>query len=231
MTAMVQLSVMGGTLDDQLSWTPIAKPLRRAIINTLFSTSLSDGQFDSIDGLDAYFNDWYEIENNVAAGHVSVRTHREVLNIIVQLQTTSQTRSEIHSTLLQGDPTVEGKLLDASIDLAVRLWLTVSVGSIRQSLTPGKTLTWKKDKVQDTLHRDLWPPSQLDEKVKLPKTFIAANLEKIAGLKVIWTSNLADHLCLKDDDTKVMLYHQATFLELHKDSNRYASSGVKPICS
>ena len=56
----------------------------------------------------------------------------------------------------------------------------------------------------------------LSENAKLPKAFTAANLEQIAGIKVQWTSNLADHLSLKDDDTKVMLYHQASFLELHK---------------
>ena len=47
-----------------------------------------------------------------------------------------------------------------------------------------------------------------------------ANLEKIAGIQVRWTSNLADHLALRDDDKKVMLFHQASFLELSKESRR-----------
>ncbi|KAL9629110.1 MAG: hypothetical protein Q9164_007017, partial [Protoblastenia rupestris] len=62
------------------------------------------------------------------------------------------------------------------------------------------------------------PKSQLSDTVKLPKGFNAPNLERIAGIRVAWTSNLADHLLLKDDDTKVMVYHHGTFLELHKSS-------------
>lgn len=56
----------------------------------------------------------------------------------------------------------------------------------------------------------------LTDLVKLPQAFIAAHLERISGIKVIWTSILADHLLLKDDDTKLMLFHQVSILELHK---------------
>ena len=54
--------------------------------------------------------------------------------------------------------------------------------------------------------------------VKIPQSFTAAHLEQIAGIKVIWTSNLAGHLLLKDDDTKLMLFHQVSILQIHKKS-------------
>jgi hypothetical protein len=35
----------------------------------------------------------------------------------------------------------------------------------------------------------------------------------------VWTSNLADHLLMRDDDTKVILFHHACFLRKHRDGN------------
>lgn len=61
------------------------------------------------------------------------------------------------------------------------------------------------------------------------QSFTAANLEKIAGIQVQWTSNLAGHLSLKDDEKKVMLFHQVSFLELSKDSQRYATDFVPSL--
>jgi hypothetical protein len=56
----------------------------------------------------------------------------------------------------------------------------------------------------------------MSESVKLEKIFNARNLEHIAGIKVRWTSNLADHLRMRDDDTAVELFHYASFLRFHQ---------------
>ncbi|KAH8787220.1 hypothetical protein BGZ57DRAFT_736592, partial [Hyaloscypha finlandica] len=53
--------------------------------------------------------------------------------------------------------------------------------------------------------------------VKLERLFTARNIERLADIQVIWTSNLADHLQLEDDDTKVRLFSHTSFLELHRD--------------
>jgi hypothetical protein len=54
------------------------------------------------------------------------------------------------------------------------------------------------------------------EKVKLDKIFIARNLSRIAGVEILWTDNLVDHLRLTDDDTKVHVFHHASFLEFQQ---------------
>lgn len=41
--------------------------------------------------------------------------------------------------------------------------------------------------------------------------FTARNLERVAGIRVIWTSNLADHLHLEDDDTSVRIFYHVSF--------------------
>jgi len=55
-------------------------------------------------------------------------------------------------------------------------------------------------------------------RVKLDRPFTARNLERIAGLKIVWTDNLPDHLRLMRDDTEVAIYHHASFLEHQKKS-------------
>jgi hypothetical protein len=53
----------------------------------------------------------------------------------------------------------------------------------------------------------------LKEHVKLEKLFNAYNLSRIARIEVVWTSNLADHLRMQDDDTRVAIFQHAFFLE------------------
>jgi hypothetical protein len=52
--------------------------------------------------------------------------------------------------------------------------------------------------------------------VKLEKIFTAQNLVRIAGLDIIWTGNLADHLRLTNDDQRVHVFHHASFLQVQK---------------
>lgn len=212
------------TVDGLLASTPVPQHSRQAIIRRIFNVELTNDNIGSIDRLGAFF-DWYEEQCEAAAGQVSVHTHEEVLDIIALLQAKDLSRSDISTRLQYHDCKLSDVgAINASIDLAARLWLTLSIGSLQRSLTPGSTIDWNHGKLADTLIDLLSPNFKLSDSVKFPKAFNAANLEKIAGIEVVWTSNLADHLCLKEDDTKVMLYHQASFLELHECSNKSAAS-------
>ena len=109
--------------------------------------------------------------------------------------------------------------LDCAMALAARLWLMISIDPPPRSLMPGRAVHWgDKDKLADTIKDQFFPGALLQDAIKLHKAFTAANLEKIAGIKVVGTSNLADHLAMTCDDTKVMIFHQVSFLELHRQS-------------
>ncbi|MCJ1460227.1 hypothetical protein MMC28_010606 [Mycoblastus sanguinarius] len=203
------------SLNGRLSATPTTLFLRQAIINKIFDVHASAIDPNHIHSLDAYFNDWYEEQCEAAGGHVSFQAHEDILKIVALLQLDLD-RAEIIAALQLQQANKE--VLNASINLAARLWLTVSIGSLQQSLTPGNIIAWSDGKLSNTIHEALWLECQYNGPTKLERNFTAANLEKIAGIEVVWTSNLADHLCLKDDDTKVLLYHQVSFLELHKNS-------------
>ena len=205
---MMTLSTLGG----RVSSNPIQQPVRLAIINGIFRTNLNPAEGQS---LDSYFDDWFEDQCDAAHRHVSIESHQDILDIVNVLRT-DLTRTDLDAcTAVRGSNPEQRK---ASIDLAARLWLSISIGSLQQAFLPYSTILWDDGRLSEAIQAAFEPKAQLSDPVKLSKNFNAANLEKISGIQVAWTSNLADHLSLKDDDTKVMLYHQASFLEIHKSS-------------
>ena len=214
-----------GPLEGCIAWTNVLSlSTRKAIINTIFHLDLTDQEFRSRDdGYTAWFDDWFEEQCQASAGQVSARTHNDLLQIIAKIQSANQNADRSALTLaLSSTSPCTTDAIDASVTLAARIWLSLSIDSLNHSVTPGQLIPWNKGQcLSDAIHTTFSPQAQTRERVKLPKVFTAANLEKIAGIQVQWTSNLADHLSLKDDDTKVMLYHQASFLELHRESKWY----------
>jgi hypothetical protein len=80
----------------------------------------------------------------------------------------------------------------------------------------------------DSVRRVLSPEYRCKDEVKLPQDFTAFGLKRVGDIQ---TSNLAEHLLMKDDDTKVTIFHQASFLKLHKRINRlvvFAHSNITP---
>ena len=213
-------------LESKLLLTPTHGDLRQAILQRMFElpvTTTKKPPHPGLDvGVDAYFDDCYEEQCEIAGSHASAATHIEILDIIVHLRSVNLTRSEIIHILEGINSLADSGRLMVLIDLAARLWLMVSIGSIHRSIVPSRTVSWQEGKLKNALQGIFSPKSTLSERVKLPKNFTAANLERIAGLKVMWVSNLSDHLMLRDDDTKVMVFHHASFLELHKGAKRYA---------
>jgi hypothetical protein len=80
-----------------------------------------------------------------------------------------------------------------------------------------------------SISKNFSPDHELNTPVKLSKIFNACNLQRISGIRVAWTSNLADHLSMRDDDTRVVIFHHATFLEYHRTSEWLVFSA--PLCS
>jgi len=212
---------------DPLDWPlasthSLALSVRRDIINEIFNLSLTEQDFRCRDaGLSAFFDDWFEEQCEAAASQLSVRTHRELLQVVAHIQSTEKLRTS--SSTAKTPP--ELAPINASLTLAVRIWLSTSIDSLQHFVTPGHSVLWNSGRsLGDAIDDAFSPKGQSTEMVQLPKAFTAANLEKISGIQVQWTSNLADHLSMKDDDTKVMLFYQASFLELHRESMWYVKS-------
>jgi hypothetical protein len=214
-------------LERSLTSAPLGPETRRAVICAMFAANSGERE-DQIQAgcFDAYFSHWYEEQCEKAAGQVSAANHRQIIHVMQCLKSKDATRASIKDELRQQsqvptDSSAE-RLLDGSIDLAARLLLILSIGELKHCLTPGPTIHWEDGRLTDYIQTELGPDYCCKDEVKLPKSFTASNLEKIGGIRVCWTSNLAEHLLMKEDDTIVTIFHQASFLELHKHMNRWA---------
>ncbi|KAL8947280.1 MAG: hypothetical protein Q9222_006417 [Ikaeria aurantiellina] len=120
------------------------------------------------------------------------------------------------------------------MSLAASTWSLTIVGGTALSLISYDEPRWWSEHeplTKQNIHADpgdnppsffdhVFPPPSSMDIVKLPQSFTAANLERIGGIQIRWTDNLADHLLLRDDDTKLMLFHHVSALELINNSDR-----------
>jgi hypothetical protein len=158
--------------------------------------------------------------------HILVRTHQNIQDIAHELEALS-TRDEIklHLKSLFTVPNHphEDEILDNSIDLATRIYLMLNIGASKYAISSHSQVIWEEGNLKDFLAVYFNQPLVLrNRSIKMERTLKACNLEKIAGIKIQWTDNMADHLRMVDDDDKIVaIFHHASFL---KRQNRYLSS-------
>lgn len=148
--------------------------------------------------------------------HIALRTFRDVVEVAQQVKTDT-VRSEIKDSIrrkLTTTHTKEEDLLDSSVDLATSLLLMIDCGSLALGFSGKTEISWVEGCLREHLE-DYFSetPSLTHTSVKLPKDFTARNLCRIAGMKIVWTDNLIDHLRLTEDDTRVHIFHHASFLK------------------
>lgn len=122
------------------------------------------------------------------------------------IYTLSDNRSQSLSALLELTGkrflNVDEAALQRSIELSVRLWLTINVNSATLSVGPINgyecPVDWPRDdSLENLIHRQfLKAPDQLNSNVKsrIDPAFTAAYLINICGLRIRWTNTFSDHL-------------------------------------
>lgn len=159
-----------------------------------------------------------------AGRHIALRTHHDVIEVVRLLRTDisrSDIRDQIRSKLITSKHHNEDELLDNSINLAASLLLMIDFCGSPYGFSGHTEMHWVRGSLADYL-KDYFEDTCVltDTRVKLEKNFNARSLIRVAGLEIVWTDNLADHLLLSDDDSRVHIFHHATLLENQKD--RYA---------
>ncbi|KAN0098334.1 hypothetical protein V8E51_013997 [Hyaloscypha variabilis] len=207
---------------------PTSPDVRCALINDLWQCNLTTESLVHDQRFDSFF-EYYE-EQCAAALHdgknrMLVETHQDIVDVVHELRNDQATRSSIEtrlkSRLPSPEPTNKEELICDAIDLAARIWLMTFVGEFRTLAGPSqRTLQWKQDEsISSLLQREFFHQTQLNNNVKLERLFTARNLEQIGGIQIKWTSNLADHLRLLDDDTRLVIFHHASFLKAQETNN------------
>ena len=209
-------------------------PSRYYFLCSVFDLKSSELQMSTVQATDNAYESFftrYALLCKLAANkdrEVENVTHQQLVDIIALLKiykfSSQGTREAIIRRTALWDPVVphSKSLAGTLVDLAAGLWLMLSISKYPGDISYDEPIIWDDEESLAPLElvdKTFSKQYNSTDLVKLPQSFTAAHLEQIAGIKVIWTSNLADHLLLKDDDTKLMLFHQVSVLQLHKRSS------------
>jgi len=203
-----------------LSRQPMGGRCRTAILNAFWNRSSSSESLEVPVPLDLYL-EYFEEQCRLALHNwerydiSNIRFHHlvEVVTMIHERKTRRYIESHL-KTILEGDCR---EVSSEVIDLSVRLLLMIQTGSFRQVLIPGQaSLPWREGSICDILDTHFSHHNVLKDTIELDKAFKARNIERISGIRIVWTGNLLDHLRMSEDDTSVTIFHHASFLHFHR---------------
>lgn len=207
-------------LDDLMHRTPTSPAATLELLTQLWSCGASSKLDNHELDLEAYFayhkkQCCHALHNG--GRHISTRTHRDILDIAEDLEeglSRETIRERLSLKLADPKPVNENELLDSSVDLTARLVSMMDIGVLQYGFSGRRELVWNQGTLKDFVNGYFNVPVMLRQDIKLENTFNARNLGRIAGIKIVWTDNLADHLRMIDDeDKKVAIFHHASFLK------------------
>jgi hypothetical protein len=171
-------------------------------------------------GWDAYFA--YYVDQSKSLKHAVFITHQDLVQAARQLEefTSKDTIAEEWTKNISDSKLEDNShILGDSIALVTRLFVMMEIGGDPQLGFSGRPpLHWEEGSLKEFIHHYFnETPEPNHEGVKLEPIFTARNLELVAGIKIEWTSNLADHLRMVGDGEKtVTIFHHASFLRWHQ---------------
>ncbi|KAM7184953.1 hypothetical protein V8F20_011990, partial [Naviculisporaceae sp. PSN 640] len=190
--------------------------VQEEIANGLWKTPVG-----KVPELDMYFKYYAKQCDNLVLQDgglfTSVKTHQDILRVAGLLKGPLG-REEVSGRLSDATgPTVpDSEQCGRSIDLAGRLLLMVELGSFDHApplISPPTGCRWTKGTIKEHISH-CFPETRAlgHDGLKLGTIFNARNIERIAGIEILWTDNLADHLRLTNNDKQVAIFHHASFL-------------------
>lgn len=208
---------------------PLLYPLERcAFLNDLFDAGYDEDSVSKKDAIgDPFFEYYhklcYDASNIEDIGSVS---HYHITQAVRRLKFSSISRENFVRFLREDiEFCLSFDLSETIADISTSTWLMLSIGKFPGADPYDDHVLWEDgllyssglhpDDQDSVIGRQFPPEFSSKDVVKLPQSFTAANLEKIGGIQIHWTNNLADHLLLRDDDTKLFLFHQVFVLQLH----------------
>ena len=207
-------------------------------------SSIGYSQARPLDAYWAYYTKECTNALHNSGRHIASRTHADVASCASQIRlgaTREQVKGSLRRKLTAHTHPNEEEMLENAVDLATSLLTMIRFGGYYEMYGFsgwGSRLCWgscengssssgvgdSEKGVSSTSLREFLAShfarenNQLGrESVKLERIFKGCNLERVAGLEIVWTDNLADHLRLVDDDRKVNVFYCAEWLEVQRD--------------
>jgi hypothetical protein len=180
---------------QSLSRRSLSQPCKIAILKEFWGAPNSSVDWSKVP-FDTYFEDFEEqcrlSLHNWDRHDISILNFSHVVMVASMIKE-AKTRADIEVQLRSAMNGVCEVLYSEMIDLTVRLVLMIQIGGYRNVLMPGQeTMAWTDGPLSDSLNAHFTRDNVLKESVDLDKSFTARSLERIAGIRIVWTSNLLD---------------------------------------
>ena len=169
---------------------------------------------------------------------VSEFTHRDVVEFIEQFKLNEPRhviKNRVVANLAARHKESDDDYIapaECLIALATRVWLLCKINLIGEEARHDQRIArWDSGGLRDFLADYLPRKGKLRESVRLEKQFQAHNLERLGGLKILWSENLLDHLRVHDpshldEETCVSIFFHAQLLKYHQQSNDAFPTGL-----
>ncbi|KAI1330209.1 hypothetical protein F5Y16DRAFT_363428 [Xylariaceae sp. FL0255] len=149
-----------------------------------------------------------------------LRKHADLLEIITIIRNNTPHYEVVTKLMTKWNTGMTSPVIQNVLDLAMRLLTMIDVGAFSNAYTGRDHITFTNGTLAEFLRMqglfDARPVIPCDN-VKLESHFHACNIERIAGLTIQLTTNLCDHLLLREDSGHKVVYvfHHAAFLQCH----------------
>lgn len=208
-------------LERPLTEYPIRDSVREHLVKSLWVIS---GAIPSGNGHMAAYFEYYSKRAQrlfLPRQRQVLQTHADLVSIASKISSRSN-RADIHQEIVaQAGTAVSAEEVDDAIDLCASLLVMAEV-QLRESpfcLSGCTPVHWKEGSLDMALTHHFTAEAACTlggERPRFERLFNAYNLNRIAGIKLKWTCNLADHLRLVDDDRTVLIFHCVSFLQLQQ---------------
>jgi hypothetical protein len=217
---------------DVILCPQVSEALYPIIIDLLFGPSSSVVSLHSRNEASEFhslFFPYYDQQCTLIGRHAkgmyaSVETYHDIIKI-AQLLKLDLCKDEVKQLASDFLREADDNQHNNSINLAARLLCMIKFGYVPHYCGLGRHLDWSDGSLKNFVQSYFsQPPSRGHERIKLEKSFNAVNLNKIAGIEIWWTDNLADHLRMTNDDKAVWVFYYTSFLKLQCTKYAYLKS-------
>ena len=205
---MHSMAVQSDCLEKKL--VQLVRPLpvaaRVAILHAIWDYSVTEEEYlREPERFDSYFRHYEDQCEQLSHRGILQLTHQDVLDIVELVKTQKRIACTAKLLLMYQNNKV---FVQEAIEFSATAVLLLNVSR------------WKEDEyLKDFVHSHFSSGPSYQQNLRLPKSFNVEGIYSIAGIQVQWTSNIMDHLSLRNDDNDVVLFHHIGVLDLYDQSD------------
>jgi hypothetical protein len=229
---MTTIASESTSLDNPcFSHKPVSPEGRQVLINKLWPPNATSDH-DNVEDFEAYFNFLQQECDPVSQKSNAIQSYADLAYVLgIVKGNADATMSELRQTIINVQPSLgrDETKLSASIELVVRLWLTVNIRNLMpndriclQSFLPwpdslSLTEVLQRWTDQSQTQAQLQPPvSRSSLRDELPDVLNVCDLKQTFGYKIQWTNDLTNHLAM--NGSVIYLYHHVSVLRRIRSS-------------